>query len=456
MDFNRRVNTVGGYLTFVIIHIAMGVVLYYNEKLSTIIFLLIMTFFFQKIILVPKADKTKTVLLACAYFVGIEVLFRITKAGISYEASKYLVVLFMLMGMFFKGISGKGYPYFIYLIALIPSIFVASITLSFDVNFRTGVTFVLSGPICLGIATLFCYDRKVSTKTILDILLYMLLPTIALATYLFLYTPTIKDVLTGTNSNRALSGGFGPNQVSTALGIGMFAMAVRIFLQSPSLLLKIINTAIFGAITFRAIVTFSRGGVFTAIIIIAAFLATIFLKSSNKQKQQIIVSFSLFLAVASFTWVLSSNQTEGLIDKRYANQDKLGREKKDLTTGRLVLFMDEVDGFLSSPFFGIGANRTKDKRMEEEGKLAASHNEIGRLLSEHGMLGILIITILFVKPLAYRANNKRNIIFYACFLFWFATVNHSGLRIAAPAYLYALCLLNVVNEKDIIHRKQIK
>ena len=191
MDFNKSVNTVGGYLTFVAIHIAMGVILYYNEKLSTIFFLLIMTFFFQKIILVPKEEKTKTVLLACAYFVGIEVLFRITKAGISYEASKYLVVLFMLMGMFFRGISGKGYPYFIYLIALIPSIFVASVTLSFDVNFRTGVTFVLSGPICLGIATLFCYDRKISTKTILDILLYILLPTIALATYLFLYTTSV-------------------------------------------------------------------------------------------------------------------------------------------------------------------------------------------------------------------------------------------------------------------------
>ena len=94
--------------------------------------------------------------------------------------------------------------------------------------------------------------------------------------------------------------------------------------------------------------------------------------------------------------------------------------------------------------------------METIGRHLPSHNEIGRLLSEHGFLGILIILILIIKPLAYRTTNKRNLYFYAFFCFWFATINHSGMRIAAPSFIYALALLNITNEKYPLYRKQIK
>jgi hypothetical protein len=376
-----------------------------------------------------------------------------TNGGLAYEASKYLVILFMLMGMFFRGLSGKGYPYFFYLIALVPAILVASTTLSFDANFRTNIAFVLSGPVCLGIAALFCYDRKVSYTLILDVIKFLALTSISTTTYLFLYNPSIKETLSGTASNLAASGGFGPNQVATALGLGMFAVAVRLFLKSPSLVLKLLNLTILGAMTFRAIVTFSRGGVIAAVIVIAAFLGIVYLRSGSQGKRQILSSFILFSIAIMITWSISSQQTYGLIDKRYANEDALGREKQDITTGRVELFMEEIDGFLGSPFLGIGASRVKDIRVEEIGRNLPSHNEIGRLLSEHGFLGILIILILIIKPLDYHASNKRNLFFYAFFAFWFATINHSGMRIAAPAFLYALCLLNVTYDKPSVHRQ---
>ena len=40
--------------------------------------------------------------------------------------------------------------------------------------------------------------------------------------------------------------------------------------------------------------------------------------------------------------------------------------------------------------------------------------------------------------------------------FWFATINHSAMRIAAPAFLYALSLLTIVYEKPPVYRKQLK
>ena len=115
--------------------------------------------------------------------------------------------------------------------------------------------------------------------------------------------------------------------------------------------------------------------------------------------------------------------------------------------------MEEVEGFLSSPFLGIGASRIKNSRVEELGQEINSHNEIGRTLSEHGFFGIIIILILILKPLVYRTTHRNNIFFYSFLGFWFATINHSGMRIAAPALLYAFSLLNITIEKPPIHRK---
>ena len=443
------------YISAVALHMFVGMIVYFSESLAKVYFFLALAFFFYRIIVSPNHLKTFEILKACAYFVGAEIFLRMTKGSISYEAGKYLIILFMTMGMFYKGISGKGYPYFLYIMLLIPSIFVASTTLSFDANFRTNIAFVLSGPVCLGIAALFCYDKKITMKQLNTLLLYVVLPIITHTVYIFLYNPTVRDVLSNTASNRAASGGWGANQVCTILGLGMFIMIVRLFTRSPNIGLKILNMVLFSAIAFRAIVTFSRGGVITAIATILAFLVIYYTKVSRKKRNEMIILFGLFFISLAGTWVISSQQTDGFIDLRYANKDHLGREKEDLTTGRKELFENELRGFIQSPFFGIGSSRAKDQRIEVEGQGVTSHSEMSRLLAEHGMLGVMIILILVFKPFDLRSRNKRNYFFYAFLCFWFATINHSSMRIAAPAFIYALTLLNVTHEKHPVYRKQI-
>ncbi|MEM9680805.1 MAG: O-antigen ligase family protein [Bacteroidota bacterium] len=435
------------------LHIVMGVLLWAIPGFSRLCFLGMVAFFFIRIVMVPKNKKLKEVLIACVYVIASEVLFRMTFGTVFYESSKYLIILYVSIGLFSLGMSGKAYPYFIYLILLIPSILVASINLSYTANFRTNIAFVLSGPVCLGMAALFFYDKKVKLNDLLSALMWMSLPIISMTTYLFLYTPDIKDVLKGTQSNFATSGGFGPNQVASILGLGMFALAVRLFMKSPTLFLKALNVIILGAISFRAIVTFSRGGVLSALVVILAFLAIFYVNSSKRQKKRIVSSFTLFVFLGVVTWAISSSQTGGLIDKRYANQDKLGNQKEDLSTGRVDLFVDDLQGFFQNPFAGVGASGAKELRLKNNQGLKTSHNEISRLLSEHGIFAILILLILVLKPLFYRAQNKRNFFFYAFLAFWFATINHSAMRIAAPALVYALSLLNVVYEKRPVYRK---
>jgi O-antigen ligase len=188
---------------------------------------------------------------------------------------------------------------------------------------------------------------------------------------------------------------------------------------------------------------------------IFAFLVFVYFKSSERQKNMIIASFFLLIMASSVIWIVSSNQTSGLIDKRYYNEDKTGREKDDVSAGRVDLFVGELEGFINEPFLGVGASGMKELRIKTYGKVIATHNELSRLLSEHGILGIIMLLILVFKPLEIRSRNRNNYFFYAFLVFWFATINHSAMRIAAPGFIYALALINLKNEKRPVHRKRI-
>ena len=81
-----------------------------------------------------------------------------------------------------------------------------------------------------------------------------------------------------------------------------------------------------------------------------------------------------------------------------------------------------------------------------------------RLLGEHGLIGLIIIFLLIAVPSFKMIGQPfSNRAFISAFMiFWFLTINHSSMRIAAPAFIYGLCLLNIQYEKPIIHRKQLK
>ena len=436
-------------------HIALGVVIYIIPVLSKVIFIVAILFFLYRIFNATPGNKPLEIILACCYMVGAEVLFRMTSATFFYEGVKYLVILFMLIGLVTSHISNRAYPYFIYLILLAPSIVVAMLNLNYGSNLRTNITFVLSGPVCLGFSALYLFDKKIVIRDFLEAIKYLSLPIISMTTYLYLYNPSIRDVLSGTSSNFAASGGFGPNQVATVLGLGMFTLTVRLFMKSPTLWLKILNTILLIAVSYRGIITFSRGGILVALAMITVFLLLLYQKSTLKMKGNILFSFLLIIFLGPLIWLYTSSQTDGLIEKRYVNQDALGREKEDITTGRLYIFKSDLEGFFQHPILGVGANGAKELRIKNGEDVIASHNEISRLLSEHGSLAFIILLILGFMPLLYRVKNNKNIFFYAMLGFWFATINHSSMRIAAPGFIYALALLNVQNDKRPVYRKRL-
>lgn len=433
------------YLAFMVIHIIIGVLVYLVRSLSMVYFVGAIGYFLIHIF--RTGNKNNEALMAAAYMTGAEVFFRMTQAVPIYEAGKYSVIAFLLIGLFMSGTSRKSGVYWLYIFLLLPSILVASMTLNLGTDVKKAVFFNLSGPVCLGLSALYCVDRKLSYRQLSDLIKWILLPIIGMSIYITLGTPDLRESLRSTGANYAATGSFGPNQVSTVLGLGMFAALVQLVVQSKNKLLLFIHLGIVGFLLYKGIITFSRGGVLTGIFCSAAFLVIYFAGSKGSARRRMVTYLILLGVVLVGAAAYSSFQTNGLINKRYTNRDAAGRLKSDITSGRVELLETELSAFYNNPLIGVGAGKIKELRIAETGVGAASHNEVSRLLSEHGILGLVILGILLLYPFIFRAKNRRNYLFYAVLSFWFLTINHSSMRIAAPGFMYALCLLNVVYDK---------
>lgn len=441
------------YLMLIFLHIAIGFALYFIPFFPKIYGYLIL--FGGIYYVINSQNSNDEVLYASAYIVGSEVVLRMTGGNINYEFSKVGVIIFMIIGFYYKGISKKATVYWIFLLLLIPGIIIAMYTLNYTTDIQNKISFNTSGPICLAICSLYCYARKVTFKQLNEILLLIGLPVISTVIYLVLYTPSVRDVITGTGSNYQTSGGFGPNQVATILGLGMFVFVSRLIYFSNSKVLFLINIIIAFNITYRGLVTFSRGGMMTGFLMIILLIVVSYFKINSTARMKMNYLLLIISLAIGASWLYTSNQTDGLIEKRYANQDATGREKKDQFTGRGELAAEEIEAFLNNPFLGVGVGKTAEIREERTGLVIVSHNEITRMLAEHGACGILGLLILFATPLVLYINNNHNV-YILCFVaFWLLTINHAAMRIAAPAFVYSLSLLKVVinEKKPLIHRE---
>ncbi|RKR10960.1 O-antigen ligase-like membrane protein [Flavobacterium sp. 90] len=429
------------YVYLLIIHAVIGLAVFAVPFLSKIYALIIPLV--GLLLVFRTKNKNNEVLFVAAYLVGVEVFLRMTGGNFNNEYVKFNVIFFMFLGMVYSNFSRNGIIYLLLLLLLIPAILVTTNNLDFNFDIRKALVFNLSGPVCLVFSALYMFKRRILFSDLQRILSIIGLPIVTTTIYLFLYNPSVKDVVTGTQSNFETSGGFGPNQVSTILGLGIFIFFTQLILFSKSKFEMFINGSLLLFISYRGVVTFSRGGVITAVVMVVFLLFLLYYFSNDKGKVKFTWVFILTGLMGIGIWTYSSFQTSGLINKRYANQDQLGRVKKDRLGGREGIMDAEIKLFLDNPILGVGAGLSKYKRIEELGEEIASHNEITRMLSEHGLFGIFGLLILFITPVVLYINNKQHLYFFSFYVFWLLTINHAAMRIAAPAFVYGLTLLSV-------------
>lgn len=441
------------YLTLLAIHVLIGLSVFFIKKIALLYAFAVIVI--GLIYLLKTSNKNNEVLILAGYVVGIEVFLRMTGGAFINEYGKYTVILFLFLGIIYSGFDKRAFLFWFFIALLLPATGIAIYANTIDVNLRKSIAFNLSGPLSLALAAIYCYKRSITIEKLMYVLLAMVLPMISILVYLILYTPNIRDVVIGTDSNFSTSGGFGPNQMSTALGLGMFIMFAILILKTKSKLLLAINFFLVLFFAYRCILTFSRGGLITGVVMIAVLLFNIYLKSNRKAKTIIAITVTIAVMATTVVWSITSFQTGGLIDKRYANQDAQGRVKQDRLGGREVVNGTDFQIFLDNPLLGVGVGRSKKIREELTGLELAAHNEITRLLAEHGVLGLIAIILLLVTPLLWHFQQKEHILSLSFFFFWLLTINHAAMRIAAPGFLYGLSLLKVqfYEKKDTLPRE---
>ena len=112
-----------------------------------------------------------------------------------------------------------------------------------------------------------------SRNEIIYLFRMILLPLVSMSVILIIRTPAPEDIVFGSEANFQMSGGYGPNQVSSALGLVVAIIALSKILGYTLFRKNIYDYTILGFCSIQAYLTFARGGVLTAILAILSELS---------------------------------------------------------------------------------------------------------------------------------------------------------------------------------------
>ena len=380
--------------------------------------------------------KPERVAYVGAYIAGAEVLWRMTDARVFWEFGKYATALLFLVALFRTGRSLRPPAIGIYFLLLLPS---AIFTL-LDYDFyqaRRELSFNLSGPFALTICVFFFSQLVVTRLSLVRLFLALLAPVIGMGAIALSGTLSVASLaaLSGSSSS-ATSGGFGPNQVSAVLGLGvLFAFFLIQESGLPAFLRALIFLLMIG-LAAQSALTFSRGGLYMAGG--AAVAASLFLMKDGTSRLKLLVVAALCFAAAKYVILPRLDAvTGGSLVARFEDVGLTGREE--------IAAVDlEVWG--ENPILGVGPGQS---RLYRGGMHA--HTEFTRALAEHGALGLLaLLLLLYCGWKAFREKRTaRGRALSAAFIVWamlFLGVN--GMRLVAPSFAFGLAFLRLARSRN--------
>ena len=362
-----------------------------------------------------------------AYITGAEILWRSTEAAVFWEFGKYSVTFLLILALVRRGnlAQVKALPVVFFLL-LLPSI-LSSPTLD-----RQAISFNLSGPLALSICSVFFCVFPLTTDHLQRILIAILSPVVGLATLASSSTIISSQITFGNRSNFVASGGFGPNQVSSMLGLGVI---VALMLASHSRLRRnrvsrLIVFALAIWLTVQCLLTFARGGFLTAVG--ALLPAVVILLRDRRRRFAVPVLGAVFLLVLAYKVIPELNDfTEGAFGERYSNFH---------TTGRVEIIEADLIAFKENPLFGAGLYQSKEYHRLTF-RFSSAHTEYSRMLAEHGLFGLCAVILLGILSLQ-RYQRKLPPIrkaYVVCFTTWaLLFMCHAAMRLVAPSYLFGL------------------
>jgi len=430
------------YGWYFVLHIILGIASAYSSAFTKFLGVgIILVGLFD---IIKSANRNDRAAKWAAYAVGLEVLLRMRDAYITYEGIKYVVIVFLITGLLFERRSFNYPVVFIFLfVLLLPALFVTDLP---PERFRKALLFNLSGPLVLLVACFYFYKRAIKISSLRDILIAAILPIFSTGIVIQLISPDLSEVTFTAESNYETSGGFGPNQVATVLGCGAFFMALLYLFKFRITGSRIFDLLIFALLVFRGLITFSRGGMLAVVLALVVFTVLLFL-FNHPLKGRISKYIILALPVFIWGWLYVVDLTGGQIQNRYLGLSARGEQVKTIATGREQILATDYIFFTENPIMGVGVGMSSFLRERRFGFFAASHSEFGRLIAEHGSLGVVFLLCLCGLVLFhFFSKTTPTILKIWCitfFIYAILSINHSALRIALPGFIFGLIFISI-------------
>lgn len=383
------------------------------------------------------------------YISSFEVLGRMLRSSpyIPWELGKYLIISSSLILILSNRVKINTNIGFILIFLLIPGIVNDTSELT---SYAEIINYTL-GPISMILFTIILYGKQINIKDFDNMLKMIWYTSVSMLIYVIIKTPDYSELTFSLNADFSTTGGFGSNQVSTILGIGMFLsfytwMNRLLFSGSHKL-----DGIFIGLFAYQGFLTFSRGGMVVSLVALIIYYF-LFRTSSSYERIKFIkslkpVNYFLFtIIILTLSYGIIQIISDGNLTLRYLGETEAtlaGRKIKSIntiTTGRYLILVSDLNLWYENFVFGVGAGASKFLRG---GHLSgvAPHTEFSRLLAEHGFLGLIFIFILFfigIKSFLKNSHDINRAIITSIFFVAIATTMHSSMRTFVTPVFFSL------------------
>lgn len=393
--------------------------------------------------------RPQVVALVVVYITGSEVMWRQTRAPVYHLTAPYLVTILALLAlvMIVGHIGRVATLGALYFALLVPS---ATITLRLaPADARELIAFALSGPAALMAVSALTSRLRTDLHTYRWLLWTMVISSFGPLT---VAVRAVRDELStagtiefSTQSNIVTAGGFGPVQVSSALGLGLLA-ALLLVISERERQLRITAALAALALAVQTLLTFSRGGSYAAMIGLAALAVWQARDRRLRARMFVLVTVGVILAIV-VVFPRVDEFTKGAFNARFTNTE----------SSRTELAQNDTDIFRRNLAFGVGPGMTKYQRLTYQvcqlrtdrcREESSSHTEFTRMLGEHGIAGLLSMIALAAMAVEALRRGPQYRPFAAAWLGWaVAQMFYANLRIVAVPVAFAMAFLEVAPQE---------
>jgi len=424
-------------LAFFALHVPLGFLMYQAPNFGLLHAIVVLVVGLGWIATERRPERAAFV---CAYIVGAEVLWRMTKTPVFWEFGKYAAIFMLLFALLRYSMLKIPIVPILYFALLLPSLLLAVGGLGFTES-RMLISFNLSGPLAITISAIYLSQLRLTREQQLRILMVVVAPLCGVVTIVLYNTLTRTAIVFKNASNFETSGGFGPNQVSAILGLG--ALITYIYLMSRKLSFSVRAACIALIFTFATLsaLTFSRNGLFIAGC--GAVLFSIIQFRNNRDRLKFILVVALLIGGAYYVIIPRLNTfTGGAIAKRFEQRS---------TTGRDSMVLADLQVWWDHPFLGVGPGMARPyyDNVLRLGYSIPAHTEFSRMLSEHGMFGLCsLLLLLFMAVSNFKsAGDRQGKALLMSLLAWsFLYMAANAMRLMAPAFIYGITFVRVLSE----------